>query len=436
MISCPQCGSERLYRDGLRYLSNGKPVQRFLCRACGYRFSQPNVKLNISGKLDKTFNSRSNLLKRSVVNPDFSFEESSNDLSFSIGKDVGSHKITVIGKQLNTFPSYNSKRQVGVSKHEAKNLAKLQPLKTGLAGATTNAEVKGKIVEFAWQLKRDGLTTDTINNYTRILKRLRKRGANLLEPESVKQVISEQQNWSVNTKVMTVRVYSSFLSWLGIPWRKPKYKTSRKQRFLPLEKEIDTLIACCGKKTATILQTLKETGMRIGEALKLEWIEVDFERDTLTVNHAEKHSRNRQFQVSPKLISMLKRLPKENVKDNREVFGGVSKSGATSNFYIQRKKAAIKLHNPRLSRITFHTIRHWYGTMLYQKTKDILYVKKMLGHSCIRNTEIYTHYVEFKKDEWTSRVAKTIKEAGELVSSGFEFVCAFGQEGKLFRKRK
>ncbi|MGB9778909.1 MAG: IS1/IS1595 family N-terminal zinc-binding domain-containing protein, partial [Candidatus Bathyarchaeales archaeon] len=40
--ACPSCGSNRLYKDGLRYLSDGSSVQRWLCRNCGYRFSNPN----------------------------------------------------------------------------------------------------------------------------------------------------------------------------------------------------------------------------------------------------------------------------------------------------------------------------------------------------------------------------------------------------------
>jgi len=40
----------------------------------------------------------------------------------------------------------------------------------------------------------------------------------------------------------------------------------RKIPFIPTETEIDHLIAGCGRKTATLLQLLKETGIRIGEA--------------------------------------------------------------------------------------------------------------------------------------------------------------------------
>ncbi len=49
---------------------------------------------------------------------------------------------------------------------------------------------------------------------------------------------------------------------------------------------------------------------------------------------------------------------------------------------------------------------------------------------------IYMHLVEFEAEEDTSRIAKNIKEAQELVDVGFEYVCDFNEEGKLFRKRK
>jgi hypothetical protein len=37
---CPECGSRLLYKDGLRYLRDGSSLQRWLCRKCGYRFSE------------------------------------------------------------------------------------------------------------------------------------------------------------------------------------------------------------------------------------------------------------------------------------------------------------------------------------------------------------------------------------------------------------
>src|SRR3972149_658245 len=35
---CPECGSQRVWKDGIRYTLYGE-IQRYLCRNCAYRFS-------------------------------------------------------------------------------------------------------------------------------------------------------------------------------------------------------------------------------------------------------------------------------------------------------------------------------------------------------------------------------------------------------------
>lgn len=82
---------------------------------------------------------------------------------------------------------------------------------------------------------------------------------------------------------------------------KPKYKVSQKiPEFISTEKEIDALRAGCGRKTAAILQTLKETGMRIGGCLSLKWSSLSPESHTITLNTPEENSLPRIFKVSPK----------------------------------------------------------------------------------------------------------------------------------------
>jgi len=73
--------------------------------------------------------------------------------------------------------------------------------------------------------------------------------------------------------------------------------------------------------------------------------------------------------------------------------------------------------------------------MEYHKTKDILYVMKMLGHKNIQNTLIYTQLITFESDEYHSAVAKTIDEARAMVEEGFQYVCTHN-DAMLFRKRK
>jgi integrase len=304
-----------------------------------------------------------------------------------------------------------------------------------VAGATkqSKADMKGKIIEHAWWLKKEGYRESTIRLRTRLMKRLMKLGANILDPESVKEAIAKQNTWNENTKLTVVNTYTVFLKMIGWTWTPPIYKETRKLPFIPTELEIDQLIASCGKKTATFLQTLKETAMRSGEALNLEWTDVDVDRKVIRVT-PEKNSNPRIFKVSNKLIAMLSRLPKKSER----VFE-TTLSSLRGTFYYSRQIAAEKLQNPRIRIIHFHTLRHWKATMLYHQTKDILYVMNFLGHKSIKNTLLYVQLAEviFKEtpEEFTTRVTKSVKGARALIESGFDFVLEMDGV-KIFRKRK
>ena len=100
-----------------------------------------------------------------------------------------------------------------------------------------------------------------------------------------------------------------------------------------------------------------------------------------------------------------------------------------------KKKNNKKTKLIELSNIRLYDLRHFCATMLYHKTKDILYVKQQLGHRSIESTLMYTQLINFEANEWTSSVATTVKEACELINDGFEFVCNFNGS-KIFRKRK
>jgi integrase len=138
--------------------------------------------------------------------------------------------------------------------------------------------------------------------------------------------------------------------------------------------------------------------------------------------------------ISAKAAEMLNNLPKTS--ERIFVFAGDMRS----NFYIQRKRIARKLGNPRLLQIHFHTFRHWKGSMEYHKTKDLFYVKEILGHRSIQSTQVYIHidralFHDLPPEEYHVRVAKTQEEITELMEAGFEYVL---QKDNIayFRKRK
>ena len=211
------------------------------------------------------------------------------------------------------------------------------------------------------------------------------RGANLAEPELVKEVIA-RQSWSQNRRRNVITSYTKFLAFQGLTWNPPICHVTRNIPFIPTEKEIDNLIAGCPNTVATFLQLLKETALRCGEALRLKWKNVDLERRIITLNDPEKGSNPRIFNsLSGKLLSMLNNLPKEN----DYLFGTRTRNSLKNTLCRTRKRLAYKLGNQRLKEIHFHTLRHWKATMLYHQTKDLLYVAEFLGHKNIENTRLY-----------------------------------------------
>jgi integrase len=375
---CPKCQSKKVWKAAKRYSLEGFRIQRWLCRDCAHCFSDPNdvQKAKEAAKLIEKIDTKSLKSAHAIVS---------------------THQICVT---------------------ETKNLV-AEPQTSEVLRRNEIGEVKGKIIEYTWWLKKDGKSDSTIRGRTKILQILAKRGANLYDPESIKEAIAKQP-WSNGRKNNAVDAYSSFLKILDGKWDPPLYQCIRKIPFIPKETEIDQLIAGCTPRMATFLQMLKETGARCGEIWQLKWGDVDFESKVVNIT-AEKNSNPRVTHLSNKLLEMLSNLSKDYgdrifSRPNMRVdnFGSL--------FSFQRKRLTKKIGNPRLLKIHFHTFRYWKGTILYHETKDMYYVMMRLGHKNIKNTLLYVQLEEalFQGEtNYISKVAKTEKEICSLIEAGF-----------------
>lgn len=386
-VGCPQCGSSKIFKAGLRLLKDGTIVQRWLCRNCSYRFSKNDDVVR-------------GLSERSINSTEY----------------IGS-----------------SSQVCELLTEGSKNLAKATRQEMASREGTQQAsDVKGNIIQHVWWMQKEGYRESTIIGRSKLLKVMAKRGADLFDPDSVKAVIA-RQTWSEGRKDLAVDAYSCFLKMTGGKWNPPKYTRILKTPFIPAETEIDQLIAATSQRMGTFLLLLKQTGIRPGEALNLKWVDLDPVHKTISVT-PEKNSDPRIFKLSNDLLERLDRLPK--ISDR--IFGNVDKEHFRHGFSLQRASIAHKLQNPRIRRITFRTLRHWKATIEYHRTKDILHAMSILGHKNIKNTLVYTHLAEelFEgQDEYVSKVAKTEHDACTLIDAGFEYVCDFNGD-KLFRKRK
>lgn len=142
---------------------------------------------------------------------------------------------------------------------------------------------------------------------------------------------------------------------------------------------------------------------------------------------------SRVLPLAAKTLDMLANLPRNKEK----IFGTVD--GLRACYFIQRRKIAQKIANPRLLKIHFHTFRHWKATTEQHNTKDPWRVKMILGHKHISSTETYIYIEEMlyqneANGKYTVKVADTLEDAIKLMEIGFEYHAEVAGH-KLFRKR-
>lgn len=125
---CPECGSESVWKNGLRYLADGSAVQRWLCKLCGYRFSKPNVEVDVGGQFREGFETVKELPHAGIAAGNLPFKKSLDEASFKWCEDAGIHNGTVLAKTVNSFRDRIRDCRVLRLREGAKNSA---PIKGG-----------------------------------------------------------------------------------------------------------------------------------------------------------------------------------------------------------------------------------------------------------------------------------------------------------------
>lgn len=227
--------------------------------------------------------------------------------------------------------------------------------------------------------------------------------------------------------------YNHYVTVNGLKWEKPTYLREENAIRVPTTENVEKLIAYAGPKYSTIISVFKDTGARPCELERVRLRDVDFEQGIIYLP-SRKGSKDRPKKLKLKTLAMLKRyVTCGKYKLDEQIFP--TSNAMTHGFIRQRNKLAEKLQDPTIKMIRLYDLRHYFGTMTYLKTRDIIFTKNEMGHRNIKNTLKYIHLVNFKEDEYVSKVARTLDEACQLVEAGFEYVTEM-DGAKIFRKRK
>jgi integrase len=281
-------------------------------------------------------------------------------------------------------------------------------------------------------MKREGYAESYIHAVGKRLRHLA-RYVSLDNPEMVKDYIASKQ-CSPAFKETLVEAYDLYVKANNMHWNKPYYKRYDKLPKIPNEEKINLIIANCSQKYALAFSMIKDLGLRPIELTWLRVKDIDLENGIVNITSA-KHCNARALKLKQSTLLMLKTyIAEKNLSLNDRLFP-IKSSSLSEKWRNVRNKVSEKLKDPSLKTIRVYDLRHWKASIEYHRTKDLLYVKSLLGHRDLRATLRYTHLLESKDDEYVSAIARTVEEARKLIESGFEYVCEIDGV-KLFRKRK
>lgn len=208
-----------------------------------------------------------------------------------------------------------------------------------------------------------------------------------------------------------LRKLSSLRSYYGFLMRKNYIKEDptinfegpKNERKLPsvlTPQEVNRLLAQpCGQDPKSIrdkamLELLYATGIRVSEIISLKVSDIDIKKKQLICYSSGK---KRIVPVEPNAFHYLKIYLEEarneliRNKDEKTLFVNLHGKPMTRQGFwkiVKCYKEKAKINKD----ITPHTLRHSFAIRLLNKGADIKVVQKMLGHSDLSTTQIYTQF--------------------------------------------
>ena len=221
---------------------------------------------------------------------------------------------------------------------------------------------------------------------------------------------------SIARKISSLKQFFGFLHDERIRGDNPtiSLETPKKVRKLPRdlsEKEVEILFLEAeklqgpeGSRLRAMLEIIYATGLRVSELISIPISSVKGHRKFLVIQG--KGNKVRSIPLTIKAIKSIETYLLDrahflrNGQESEYLFPSSSKNGyLTRQRFSQMLDELAKDSGLKNKNISPHVLRHAFATHLLSNGADLIAVQKMLGHSDINTTQIYTHIVDTQKRE-------------------------------------
>ena len=199
--------------------------------------------------------------------------------------------------------------------------------------------------------------------------------------DSYKFTSISQQNQVINA----IRFLYKFV--LNKKYDKVSFKRPKSEKKLPKVVDNEYIKEKLNKidnlKHKTILTLTYSVGLRVSEIVNLKIEDIDSKRMLIHIKNA-KGRKDRLIPLSSNVLNFLRDYYKK-YRPKEYLFNGQSslKYSIRSCQQIYKKYIEPDGH--------IHTLRHSFATSLLENGTDLRIIQKILGHSNVKTTEIYTH---------------------------------------------
>jgi len=133
------------------------------------------------------------------------------------------------------------------------------------------------------------------------------------------------------------------------------------------------------------------TGMRRAEITNLRWQDVDFERKTIRVeSNATFKTKQGKRRIIPLADTALNLLQVRQLTKRNEYVFTLNGRKIYDNWVTHKFKFYLNEVNLN-DRLHFHSLRHTFASWLVQDGVSLFEVQKLMGHSNISVTQVYSH---------------------------------------------
>ncbi len=249
----------------------------------------------------------------------------------------------------------------------------------------------GLLLKLERELKLRNYSRKTIKSYiygvNNFLEFSKKRGLNenVAEDYVFLQLKNKKNPSSVCQIVAILKFFFENVLHEKIDLIKPK-KNKTLPDILTIE-EIRKLVKVTkNPKHKLIIKIIYGTGLRVSEIVNLKKSEINFEENLIKIKLG-KGKKDRFVKLPSSIIEELEHFSK--LGNSKYLFES-QRGGKLTIKSIQAILKNAQIKSKIKKRVYPHLLRHSYATHLLESGTDLRIIQKLLGHSSIKTTQIYT----------------------------------------------